>query len=200
LKRPRFPDEIETERLIIRGPRVGDGAIINAAVRETYADLHQWMEWAGHVPTIEESEAQRRHASKQFEACEDFGLQAHLKTNDDFVLASGLHPRDWNVPKFEIGYWCRVKYQGQGYVTEAVRAITRVGFEVMGANRIEIRCDARNVRSRRVAERCGYRLEATFQNDLLAPDGELRATLVFALLPEEFREQQRSRPPRGGTE
>src|SRR5262245_21032276 len=92
--RPRFPEQIETERLIIRAPRPGDGAVINAAVRETYADLHQWMEWAGSVPTVEASEQQRIDSWERFQAGEDFALQAHLKENDDFVLASGLHPRD----------------------------------------------------------------------------------------------------------
>jgi RimJ/RimL family protein N-acetyltransferase len=62
-----------------------------------------------------------------------------------------------------------------------------VGFEQLGANRIEIRCDARNSRSRRVAERAGYRLEAELKNDIRAPDGLLRNTLIYALFPDEYR-------------
>ena len=66
---------------------------------------------------------------------------------------------EWSIPKFEIGYWLRTTLIGKGYMTEAVVALTKMAKETLKANRIEIRCDERNVRSRRVAERAGYRLE-----------------------------------------
>jgi len=62
-------------------------------------------------------------------------------------------------------------------VTESVKALTRIGFDQLGANRIEIRFDSRNERSRRIAARCGYQLEAKLKNDQLAPDGILRTRL-----------------------
>ena len=71
-------------------------------------------------------------------------------------------------------------------MTEAARAITYVGFEWMKANRIEIRCDRKNVRSSRVAEGVGYRLEAEFRNECVGPQGNLRGTLVYALLPDAY--------------
>ena len=184
--RPVFPEQIETTRLLICAPRAGDGAEVNAAVRETYTDLHEWMEWASYLPEVEEAEQRCLNARAKFLAGEDFNVRARLKTTGALALCAGLHPMDWNVPKFEIGYWCRADYQGQGYVTETVQALTRIGFEVFRANRIEIRCDARNLRSRRVAERCGYNLEATLKNDMIAPDGKLRVTLVYALFPEDY--------------
>ena len=72
-------------------------------------------------------------------------------------------------------------------VTETVCALTRIGFEMFGANRIEIRCDARNLQSRHVAERAGYTLEATLKNDVVAPDGTLRTTAIYASFQEHFR-------------
>ncbi|MBV9469276.1 MAG: GNAT family N-acetyltransferase, partial [Abitibacteriaceae bacterium] len=110
----------------------------------------------------------------------DLSLHIFLKGTDIFVGGSGLHPRDWAVPSFEIGYWCRKKFQGQGYITEAVHGITRFGFETMGAQRIMIRCDSRNTRSRSVAERAGYQLEGELRHDSLTPEGEVRNTLVFS--------------------
>lgn len=181
--RPAFPMQIETARLLLRAPREGDGAEMNIAIRETYADLREWMEWASYLPEVEETEQRRRTARSRFLAGEDFNITAYLKTTGAFVLCAGLHPLDWNVPKFEIGYWCRAAYQGNGYVTETVCALTRIALDVFGANRIEIRCDARNLRSRRVAERAGYTQEATLKNDVVAPDGSLRTTMIYALFP-----------------
>jgi len=181
--RRAFPEQIETERLLLRAPREGDGAEVNAAIRETYAELHEWMEWASYLPDVAETESRRQQARTRFLAGEEFSIQAHLKTTGALALCAALHPRDWNVPKFEIGYWCRAAYQGSGYVTETVSALTRLAFEVFSANRIEIRCDARNLRSRRVAERAGYTLEATLKNDVVAPDGVLRTTVIHARFP-----------------
>ena len=183
-----FPQIIETPRLVLRIPSVSDAPRVNAAVRESFADLHRWMKWAKEIPTVEETINRAQRANTHPIAGEDFSIWGFLKDTGEFVLGCGLHLRDAEVPKFEIGYWCRSSYQGRGFVTEAVRALTRVGFEQMQANRIEIRCDARNERSRRVAERAGYQLEAELRHEQRAPDGVLRNTLIYALLPDEFRQ------------
>ena len=61
-----FPDSFDTDRLTIRGPRLGDGAELNAAVHESQAKLKPWMPWAQTLPTPEESEANIRKAIAQF--------------------------------------------------------------------------------------------------------------------------------------
>ena len=177
-----FPESFETKRLLIRAPLPGGGAELNAAILESLDELRPWMPWVQPIPTIEDSEKYCWQGHANFLARRDLPLQLFLKDSGVFVGGSGLHPKDWTVPKFEIGYWCRTRFQGQGYITEAVRGITHFGFEMLGAKRIEIRCDARNMRSRHVAERAGYRLEVELQNDSLSPSGELRNTLIFAML------------------
>lgn len=146
----RFPLVVETERLILRVPSVAAVSVVNAAINESFTELHRWMKWADKRPTLEETTAHVQQTIQRFQSDEDFPIWGFLKNRRDFVLACGLHECDWEVPKFEIGYWCRTTYQGQGYVTEAVLALTKVGFEQLGANRIEIRCDSRNERSYRV--------------------------------------------------
>jgi RimJ/RimL family protein N-acetyltransferase len=89
------------------------------------------------------------------------------------------------VPRFEIGYWCRTRFAGQGYITEAVRGITGFALDHLGAKRVEIRCDSLNRRSARVAERCGFRLEGELRNAELGSDGTPRNFLVYSMLPEE---------------
>jgi RimJ/RimL family protein N-acetyltransferase len=187
MARGRFPPVIETERLILRVPSVAAVSVVNAAICESFTELHRWMKWADRRPTLEETTDHAQKAAQRFQSGEDFPVWGFLKNTGDFVLACGLHERDWEVPKFEIGYWCRTSYQGQGYVTEAVLALTKAGFEQLGANRIEIRCDSRNERSYRVAERSGYRLEAELKYEQRAPDGVLRTTLIYVLFPDEYR-------------
>ena len=60
-------EQIETERLILRPPRFGEGAEINAAIRESLAELAPWMPWAREAPTVEQTEANLRSMLEQFE-------------------------------------------------------------------------------------------------------------------------------------
>jgi len=96
------------------------------------------------------------------------------------VGGTGLHRIDWKGPRFEIGYWRRTDRAGRGYATEAVRALSRMAFDVLAAERVEIRMDDRNLASARVAERAGFRFEALLRREARGVDGELRDTRVYA--------------------
>ena len=65
-------------------------------------------------------------------------------------------------------------------MTEAVRLITTYAFDELAARRVEIRCDARNIRSARVARRCGFELEGRLRNIACGPDGTVVDELVFS--------------------
>jgi RimJ/RimL family protein N-acetyltransferase len=180
-----IPSEFESERLLIRAPRPGDGAAIDEAVRETLVPLRQWMEWALPEPSVEISEAFARRGAADYIARTSFPMLLWLKDGTTLVGSSGFRVHDWLVPSFEIGYWCRARFEGQGYITEAVRAISRFIFEEFDARRIEIRCDARNERSARVAQRVGYQLEGRFHNHRIDTSGQLQDSLVFAVVSQE---------------
>ena len=118
-----------------------------------------------------------------------------LRGTQTLVGSSGLHRLDWEAPKFEIGYWCRNRSTVQGYVTEAVRGISAFAFDTLGARRLEIQCDSRNLPSARVAERAGFRLESELRNNELDTSGILRNTLVYAMMPEEHEGTERLLTP-----
>lgn len=182
-----IPDAFESDRLLIRAPRPGDGAAIDEAVRETLVPLRQWMDWALPEPSVEVSESFARRGAADYISRTNFPMLLWLKGEPTFVGCSGFYVRDWLVPSFEIGYWCRACFERQGYISEAVRAISRFAFAHLGARRLEIRCDARNERSARVAQRTGYQLEGRLRNHQIDMSGQLRDTLIFALVPEEQR-------------
>jgi RimJ/RimL family protein N-acetyltransferase len=179
-------EAFETARLLVRAPREGDGPELNAAILETWDELHASMPWAGTRPTVDASEAHTLAARRDFLERRDLQLRAYLAGSETLVLCSGLHRLDWTVPSAEIGYWCRARFQRRGFVSEAVKGIVAFGFETLGLQRIAIHCDERNERSRRVAERVGFTFEGTMRNEARDPQGGLRNTLVFSMLPGEF--------------
>ena len=56
----------------------------------------------------------------------------------------------------EIGYGILEEYQGQGYATEAVKAVLRWAFQTPNVTAIEAETDADNAASKRVLEKCGF--------------------------------------------
>jgi ribosomal-protein-serine acetyltransferase len=112
---------------------------------------------------------------------EDLRLLIFLKDTNQFVGSSGLHNPNWDVPKFEIGYWIATRYSGSGYMTEAVQGITNYAFSELKARRLEIRCDTQNLKSKAIPERLGYSLEGTLRNDDVSVGGSsLRDTCIYA--------------------
>ncbi len=71
---------------------------------------------------------------------------------------------------------------GNGLATEATRRIADFAFDDLGAERVEIWCDARNQRSAAVAMRAGFELEARLRHNRLGADGQLTDSLCFARL------------------
>lgn len=175
-----IPDSFESERLVLRAPRPGDGATLNAAVIESLPELRPWMSWAMQMPTLADSEEYVRRAAVKYAAREALPLLIWHKATGALIGGSGMHGIDWEVPSVEIGYWVRTSQAGQGYITEAVNAITHFAFEVIGAHRVEIRCNEGNVRSAAVARRAGFELEGILRNEARDHILELRNTMVFA--------------------
>lgn len=61
----------------------------------------------------------------------------------------------------EIGCWLGVPYWGQGIIPEAVKELIRYGFEELGLKRIWYAYFDGNEKSKRVAEKCGFRYHHT---------------------------------------
>ncbi len=178
------PERITTERFILRCPRPGDGASLNAAVCESMDDLRPWMPWAQAAPLLDESEAYCRRHHAKFQLRDDLPYFIFEREPDGtegvLVGASGMHRIDWAVRRFEIGYWRRAGLGGHGIATEAVRALCRMAFDRLDARRVEIRMDDANPRSAKVAERAGFTFEGLLRRDTLTVAGEPRDTRVYS--------------------
>jgi RimJ/RimL family protein N-acetyltransferase len=66
-----------------------------------------------------------------------------------------------------------------------VKLLTHFALEVLGAKRVEIRCDERNTPSANVARRAGFVYEGIRRNDMLDTEGKVRNTLYFSRVPED---------------
>ncbi|CRK85027.1 GNAT family N-acetyltransferase [Neobacillus massiliamazoniensis] len=176
-----FPEEFSTERLLIRMPRPGDGKAVYDAIMASINELKHWMPFAQKEQSEQDVELNIRSSYISFLKREDLRLLVFLKETGEFVASSGLHRINWSIPKFEIGYWIDSRFSGKGYMTEAVKGISDFAFQELNAQRLEIRCDAINFKSRAIPERLGFSLEGILKNhDLSVDTKELRDTCIYA--------------------
>jgi RimJ/RimL family protein N-acetyltransferase len=102
-----IPESFESDRLLIRAPRPGDGEALQEAIEESLAELRPWMPWADEHQTVDVSEAYARRAYSEFLARTNLPLFLFRRDDGRFVGGSGLHRIDWSIPRFETGYWVR---------------------------------------------------------------------------------------------
>ncbi|KPY82399.1 GNAT family protein [Pseudomonas syringae pv. tagetis] len=177
-----LPAEIQTERLLIRVAKPGDGIVFNQAVTESAAHLKKWLAWTTPTPSIEQSELSCRHAYARFLMNEDLMAFLFLKTNGALVGGSGLHYVNWTLRSFEVGYWGRTQYLGKGLIREGVAALVSYAIEHLLARRVFLTMDERNLASRRLAERVGFEYEGTLRQDRTSVEGGLRNTRIYSVI------------------
>jgi RimJ/RimL family protein N-acetyltransferase len=175
-----LPEQIESERLIIRVARPGDGAIFNAAILESIERLSPWLGWVTPAPTLEQSEASCRRAYARFLLNEDLMAFFFDKTSGYLVGGSGLHDADWELRHFEVGYWGHSNFSGHGLITEGVSALSDYALDHLNASRVFLTTDETNIASWRLAERAGFELEGILRNDRRNLSGGLRNTRVYS--------------------
>jgi RimJ/RimL family protein N-acetyltransferase len=69
---------------------------------------------------------------------------------------------------------------------DAKRVLLAHAFDVLGAGRVQLKTDVRNVRSQRAIARLGARYEGTLRRYQRRGDGTVRDTVVFSILAEEW--------------
>lgn len=181
-----LPDEIVGERVLLRPYHAGDGRALWEAVEESREYILPWLPWSHTHKTPTDSEALARKFHTNWILREDLPMGIWRRSDRRFLGGTGLHRIHWEVPLFEIGYWLRESAAGQGYMTEAVTLLCRLCFETLGAQRLEIQTDTRNVRSAAVPQRLGFTHEAVLRNYRRDTNGHLGDFNMFVLTPEDY--------------
>jgi RimJ/RimL family protein N-acetyltransferase len=185
------PERIETQYLVLRVWEVQDAPLLNAAVEFSLEHLRAWLPWAMSAPSpLEETRQRLTDYQERFFEGEEFVFGIFDPGETQVVGGCGLHPRI-GPGGLEIGYWIRADEVGQGFATEAAKALTEAGFGIPDIDRIQIHCDPENIPSRRVPEKLGYVLAETRIGDEVTPNGEVRDSLIFEITRDQYLSSQK---------
>jgi len=147
----KAPDEIETARLILRRPAMGDAAAIFAA----YAgdpEVTRFLGWPRHR-SVHDTREFLRFSAREWERW-PAGPYLILMRHDRSLVGStglGFQSRDAAV----TGYVLARPAWGHGYATEALQAMVDLARSI-GVARLFALCHPDHRPSQRVLEKCGF--------------------------------------------
>ncbi|CQR25419.1 GNAT family acetyltransferase [Streptococcus varani] len=181
-----LPD-LETERLVLRQRLLSDAEDIFA-----YAKLAEVSYPAGFPPvkSLEDELVYLRDiypANLERQSLPS-GYGITLKGENRIIGSVDFNNRHAE-DILEIGYLLHPDYWGQGIMTEAVEALLEVGFDLLHLHKIELACFDYNYASCRIAEKCGFTLEASVRDRRDAQDNRCR-DLRYGLLRSEWEALQ----------
>lgn len=186
--------QIASERLRLRPPDQADFLAWVALRRDSAAFLQPWE------PTWAADHLSRRGFSNRVlwaRRSIDGGTALplflfHAQTGDLLGAITLDNIRRGPAMAATLGYWIGARYARQGYMTEAIRAVTHHAFRAMDLSRLEAACLPENVASRAVLESSGFKYEGVAQS-YLQIDGRWRNHVLYANL----RSDRRGRAPTG---
>jgi RimJ/RimL family protein N-acetyltransferase len=178
---------LTTERLVLRGWTDADKAPFAAMNAD-----RRVMELFPSVLTADESDALIARTMEAFREV-GFGLWAAERRRDRALLGFvGLAAPAWEAaftPCVEIGWRLAFDAWGEGYATEAGRAVLEFAFERLGLTQVVSFATVGNRRSRAVMERLGMSHDAAddFDHPRLATGHPLRRHVLYRLSADRWR-------------
>lgn len=183
----KFKNKLIGERIVLKRtlPSLDLAKNMFEVIDKNRAHLASWMEWEKFTKKIEDT--YRYLIEKEKEENEGKKLEYGIYVNKEYVGKIGIFDIDQKNKLAEIGYWISKDFTKKGYMTEAVKLLEKEFFENFKLNRIQIKCDEKNLASAGVVKKCGYILEGKNRKNVYVDYyKDFRDTLVFSKLKEEY--------------
>ena len=84
------------------------------------------------------------------------------------------------------GTWYGPEFQRTAVNTECKYLLLKYAFESLGAIRVQLKTDSRNLRSQKAIERIGGVKEGVLRNHMILPDGTIRHSVFYSILDSEW--------------
>lgn len=174
------PDELQTRRLRLRRPTLGDAE----AAFDSYAsdrDITRYLTWSAHTSPAQT----REHFQQSIDAWDlRMGHRAWLIERKEDGALMGTIGCTLYFHRVEIGFALGSRFWGQEYMPEALSRVCEAAFEDRRIFRVQALCDEENLRSSRVMEKVGMHYEGRLRSYGYHPNRSSvpRDCLMYALV------------------
>jgi len=177
---------LKTNRLVLREFNELDWQ----AVHEYASDpqVVRYMPWGPNAKKESQGFIQRVIARQQEKPRRNYEFAVALKTEDRLIGSCGINISNPGDQEGWIGYCFNRHFWGQGYATEATRALLCFVFSQLKLHRIFATCDTKNIASARVLEKIGMQREGHLR-EYKWVRGRWRDSFLYAVLDRELKIQ-----------
>jgi RimJ/RimL family protein N-acetyltransferase len=167
-RRATAPDEIRTERLLLRRWHPDDAAALQPLLEANAPRLRPWIPARIAEPApLDQLTKRLTEFSAAFDAGREWRYAIVTLEGAQLLGELSVFPRGPSgrvqideADRLEIGYWMRADFTGRGLVTEATQAVMELAPRLGQLSRIAIHCDERNTDSSAIPRRLGFELVA----------------------------------------
>lgn len=174
---------LETPRLLIRRLSLHDAADIYEYSRDPLVAKH--VLWDAQT-SIGEARSYIRYMIRKYHSgdCASWGIV--LKETGHVVGTIGFIWIQTDNSAAEVGYSLKRSLWNRGYMTEALQAVLKYGFDRLHLNRIEAQHECENPASGAVMRKCGMRHEGTLRQRLYNK-GRYVDVELYAVLRQDYK-------------
>jgi RimJ/RimL family protein N-acetyltransferase len=184
--------ELTTERLLLRPFVESDFEAVHA-----YASDPEVCRYVSFGPNTEEDTRaflERAVAQWQQDSPVDYAWAVTRRDQAALIGSCGLHLHAGATYQASLGYVYHRDVWGQGYGTEAARAVVGFGFRELGLHRVYAYYFVPNVGSGRIMEKLGMRYEGCLR-EATCKDGKWYDLLAYGILEREWHPGETPAPP-----
>jgi len=180
-------ETFQTRRLILRDFEEADWKAVHSYASDP--EVVRYVDWGPN--TVEETRnfVRRAIAAQKEQPRRNYHFAIVLKAENRLIGACGIFVSNPNNREGWIGFVLNRHFWGQGYATEAAKALLEFGFEKLHLHRIFATCDPENVASAHVLEKIGMLREGHLREHKWVK-GKWRDSLLYAILDREWKEQK----------
>jgi [ribosomal protein S5]-alanine N-acetyltransferase len=182
------PPAIETSRLSLRLPEMGDHAAWAQLRRQGESFLRPWEPSWSHDHLSRKAFRSRVYWAWRARE-EGRALPLFLIRRADARMLGAItldNIRRGPSQSGQVGYWIGQEFARQGLMTEALSAVVQHAFSVLDLSRVEAACLPENAASRALLDRCGFAYEGVARS-YLQIDGRWRDHVLYASLRPDRR-------------
>ena len=142
------------EQITVRELHERDAEELYTLVDRNRVHLGKWFPWVAHVTSADDTLKNIVDTRAKYRTGN--GLRVCIEVGGSIMGDISLMPIDQTDRRARLGYWIASEGEGHGIMTRCCQRVLGYGFEELGLNRVVLRAEKENWRSRKLAERLGF--------------------------------------------
>ena len=157
------------------------------SLKEVCGDPDIWRWFTVDLSPPEEMAKWMYQLLKESNDCKKMTFAVRLQETGKIIGSTSYGNIEWGEKNIEIGWtWLGRDYIGAGVNKHMKFLMLCHAFETMDIERLELRTDEINVRSRRAMEKIGAQHDGTLRNHRYTRGGRRRNTVVYGIIKSDW--------------